>query len=131
MDRSLGFDSEGWKRFAAGVEIAQSVCLERGYEPTFHHETGTHIEAVWEIEKVLELTSIGLCLDTGHLLLGETSVVVVASTPHRGEAFDAARFAIDTLKATVPIWKKETWAGGSDWATGAAPLGDVKAKAGG
>ena len=70
MDRSLGFDSEGWKRFAAGVEIAQSVCLERGYEPTFHHETGTHIEAVWEIEKVLELTSIGLCLDTGHLLLG-------------------------------------------------------------
>jgi inosose dehydratase len=51
--------------------MAQSVCLERGYEPTFHHETGTYIEAVWEIEKVLELTSIGLCLDTGHLLLGQ------------------------------------------------------------
>jgi molybdopterin synthase catalytic subunit len=68
---------------------------------------------------------------TGHLLLGETSVVVVASAPHRGEAFEAARFAIDTLKATVPIWKKETWAGGSDWATGAAPVGEVKATAGG
>ena len=69
-DRSLGFDGEQWKLFAAGVEAAAAKCRERGYEPTFHHETGTHIEAPWEIEKVLELTSIGLCLDTGHLLLG-------------------------------------------------------------
>jgi inosose dehydratase len=69
-DRSLGFDSEGWKRFAGGVETAVARCRERNFEPTFHHETGTGVEAVWEIEKVLELTSIGLCLDTGHLLLG-------------------------------------------------------------
>ena len=69
-DRSLGFDTEAWKRFADGVEMAVATCRERGYEATFHHETGTHVEAPWEIEKVLELTSIGLCLDTGHLLLG-------------------------------------------------------------
>lgn len=69
-DRSLGFDSEGWKHFASGVGMAVARCRERNYEPTFHHETGTHIEAPWEIEKVLELTTIGLCLDTGHLLLG-------------------------------------------------------------
>jgi len=69
-DRTLGFDAEGWKRFADGVEMALVRCRERGYEPTLHHETGTHVEAPWEIEKVLELTSIGLCLDTGHLLLG-------------------------------------------------------------
>ena len=69
-DHSLGFDDESWKQFAEGVEMAVAVCRKRGYEPTFHHETGTHIEAPWEIEKVLELTSIGLCLDTGHLLLG-------------------------------------------------------------
>jgi inosose dehydratase len=69
-DRSLGFDSEGWKHFAHGVEMAVTRCRARGYEPTFHHETGTHIEAPWEIEKVVELTTIGLCLDTGHLLLG-------------------------------------------------------------
>src|SRR5207245_2330373 len=56
--------------FAEGVEMAVECCRARRYEPTFHHETGTHIEAPWEIEKVLELTSIGLCLDTGHLLLG-------------------------------------------------------------
>lgn len=66
----LGFDGDQWKRFAEGVEMAVQCCRDRGYEPTFHPETGTHIEAPWEIEKVLELTSIGLCLDTGHLLLG-------------------------------------------------------------
>jgi len=44
---------------------------------------------------------------------------VVVSSPHRAEAFDAARFAIDTLKETVPIWKREHWAGGDDWASAA------------
>ena len=69
-DRSLGFDAEQWKHFAEGVEMTLARCRARGYEPTFHHETGTHVEAPWEIEQVLELTPIGLCLDTGHLLLG-------------------------------------------------------------
>jgi molybdopterin synthase catalytic subunit len=51
----------------------------------------------------------------GRLAVGETSVVVAASTPHRAEAFEAARYCIDTLKHTVPIWKRETWEGGTDW----------------
>ena len=51
----------------------------------------------------------------GKLEVGEVSVVVVASTPHRAEAFEAAQFCIDTLKHTVPIWKRETWSGGTDW----------------
>lgn len=53
---------------------------------------------------------------TGRVALGEAAVVVVASSPHRVEAFEAARFAIDTLKETVPIWKREHWDGGADWA---------------
>jgi molybdopterin synthase catalytic subunit len=64
---------------------------------------------------------------TGPLAVGESSVVVAASAPHRGEAFDAARFLIDTLKATVPIWKKETWEGGEDWGLGASDLTEVSA----
>jgi molybdopterin synthase catalytic subunit len=64
---------------------------------------------------------------TGDLGLSEPSVVVVASSPHRSEAFEAARFAIDTLKETVPIWKREHWAGGSDWARGAQPVRAVHA----
>lgn len=55
----------------------------------------------------------------GELQLTESSVVVVASAPHRPEAFDAARFCIDALKQSVPIWKKEEWSGGSDWGTNA------------
>ena len=46
----------------------------------------------------------------GEVPVGESSVVVVASSPHRPESFEAARFGIDTLKATVPIWKREVWA---------------------
>ena len=59
---------------------------------------------------------------SGTLAVGEVSVVVVASSPHRGEAFDAARFAIDTVKTTVPIWKRETWEGGEDWSQCAHPV---------
>ena len=61
----------------------------------------------------------------GDLELCESSVVVVASAPHRGEAFEAARYCIDTLKETAPIWKKETWEGGSDWATGAKAVTEI------
>ena len=51
----------------------------------------------------------------GRLDVGEVSVVVAVSTPHRAEAFDAAEYCIDTLKHSVPVWKRETWAGGTGW----------------
>lgn len=59
---------------------------------------------------------------TGPLAVTDTAVVVAVSAPHRAEAFEAARFCIDTLKATVPIWKKESWSGGEDWGTDATPV---------
>lgn len=59
---------------------------------------------------------IALLHRTGALGVGDAAVVVAVSTPHRTEAFEAARFAIDTVKTTVPIWKKESWAGGESWA---------------
>jgi molybdopterin synthase catalytic subunit len=61
------------------------------------------------------LERLALLHRVGDLELSEASVVVVAASPHRPEAFEAARFCIDTLKETVPIWKREHWAGGSDW----------------
>lgn len=67
---------------------------------------------------------------TGVLAVGESSVIVVVSAPHRGEAFEAARWAIDTLKSTVPIWKRETWEGGSDWGTDAHAVAEVEDSAG-
>ena len=54
----------------------------------------------------------------GYLAVGEASVVVGVSSPHRAEAFDACRWAIDTLKAEVPIWKKEYAADGTYWIEG-------------
>jgi molybdopterin synthase catalytic subunit len=68
---------------------------------------------------------IALLHRTGRLELGTSSVVVSVSAPHRGEAFEAARYGIDTLKATVPIWKQETWADGQDWALGARDVTEV------
>lgn len=62
---------------------------------------------------------------TGVVPVGESSVVVVASSPHRDEAFAAARFGIDTLKATVPIWKRETWRDGESWGLEAQHITDV------
>jgi molybdopterin synthase catalytic subunit len=74
------------------------------------------------------LQRLALLHRMGHLELSETSVLVVASAPHRGEAFEAARYAIDTLKETVPIWKREHWAHGSDWAAAAFPVRSVRAE---
>jgi molybdopterin synthase catalytic subunit len=59
------------------------------------------VRAVWMIHRV------------GALAIGEPSVVVAVSADHRGEAFAAARHGIDTLKETVPIWKREHWSDGS------------------
>ena len=61
----------------------------------------------------------------GHLDLGEISVAVAVSTAHRGHAFEACRWLIDTLKEVVPIWKKELWADGTEeWVhPGLPPMG--------
>jgi len=54
----------------------------------------------------------------GRLEIGETSVLIVVASAHRGQAFEACRWLIDTLKQTVPIWKKETFVDGAVWAAG-------------
>ncbi|MCY4517585.1 MAG: molybdenum cofactor biosynthesis protein MoaE [Acidimicrobiaceae bacterium] len=61
----------------------------------------------------------------GTLSLTESSVVVAASSPHRDVAFEAARFGIDTLKATVPIWKQEHHDAGTDWGLQSQPIAQV------
>jgi molybdopterin synthase catalytic subunit len=65
---------------------------------------------------------IALLHRVGRLELTEVAVVVAVGAPHRAEAFAAARFAIDSLKASAPIWKKESWQGGEQWGTGAQPV---------
>jgi molybdopterin synthase catalytic subunit len=72
-----------------------------------------------------EVARVAVLHRVGELELSATSVVVVVSAPHRGSAFEAAAFAIDTLKQSVPIWKQEHWTGGSDWAVEQHPIRPV------
>ena len=72
-----------------------------------------------------DLGRVAMIHRTGSLAIGEAAVVVAVSSPHRDTAFDAGRWCIDTLKATVPIWKREVWAGGEHWGVDAQHVIDV------
>jgi molybdopterin synthase catalytic subunit len=65
-----------------------------------------------------EIAHVGIVHRTGRLEIGETSVVISVSAPHRRAAFEACEWAIRELKRTVPIWKKEFFAGGEVWVEG-------------
>jgi molybdopterin synthase catalytic subunit len=73
-----------------------------------------------------DVDRVALLHRTGALDVSEASVAVVVSSPHRPDAFEAARYAIDTLKETVPVWKQEHWAGGDDWGQCAHDLRPVR-----
>ena len=78
-------------------------------------EIATHLHENFAIHRVAMVHRLG------RLEIGETSVFIAVSAPHRAAAFDACRYAIDTLKRTVPIWKKEYFEDGSVWAEGELP----------
>ncbi|MEI9972481.1 MAG: molybdenum cofactor biosynthesis protein MoaE [Ignavibacteriota bacterium] len=71
-----------------------------------------------EIVGEFKLGRIAIVHRLGRLLIGETSVAIVVTAPHRGPAFEAARAAIDRLKKRVPIWKKEYFVDGEVWVEG-------------
>jgi molybdopterin synthase catalytic subunit len=73
-----------------------------------------------------QIGRVALLHRVGLLQLSEVSVIVAVSSGHRPAAFEAARYGIDTLKASVPIWKRETWAGGTDWGLAATAINDVE-----
>jgi molybdopterin synthase catalytic subunit len=78
-------------------------------------------EIAAEIHQRFAIDGVAIAHRLGRLQIGETSVFIAVSAPHRAAAFDACRFAIDTLKRTVPIWKKEYFTDGAVWADGELP----------
>lgn len=78
-------------------------------------------EIAAEARSKFAINRVAIAHRLGHLEIGETSVFIAVSAPHRPAAFDACRFAIDTLKRTVPIWKKEFFEDGAVWADGELP----------
>jgi molybdopterin synthase catalytic subunit len=100
-----------------GVTELQYEAYEEHVVPRFAR-IATELRARWPV-----IGRIALLHRVGALPVGTSSVVVVVSAPHRLEAFEAARFGIDALKATAPIWKKEIRDAGADaW----AQAGDVR-----
>lgn len=78
-------------------------------------------EIAAEILAKFSIDRVAIAHRLGRLEIGETSVFIAVSAPHRASAFEACRFAIDTLKRAVPIWKKEFFADGAVWADGTLP----------
>ena len=70
-------------------------------------------------KKEFEIRDIAIVHRLGHMEVGECSTAIVVASAHRGPAFDACRFVIDTIKKIVPIWKKEFYQDGEVWIEGA------------
>jgi molybdopterin synthase catalytic subunit len=91
-----------------------TVALDYEAYPGMAEKKLADIEA--ETRQRWPVGDIALVHRLGHLEVGDVSVAVAVSCPHRGQAFEACRHAIDRLKELVPIWKKENWADGStEW----------------
>ena len=72
-------------------------------------EIADEIRGKWKVDEIAMVHRIG------HLEIGEASVAIAVSAPHRHQALAACAYAIDRLKETVPIWKKEVWTDGEEW----------------
>jgi molybdopterin synthase catalytic subunit len=98
------------RRFSRGREV---VHLEYEAYPEMAErkmaEIGDELRVKFGVERV------AIRHRTGVLAIGEASVAIAVASPHRREAFTACQYAIDRLKQTVPIWKKEVWSNGEQW----------------
>jgi inosose dehydratase len=112
-----GYDDATWELFGEGLRRVVARCRSRGYEPTFHPETGTYVESAAEIEKMLSLSDIGLCLDTGHFLIGGGDPVPFlrkwASRINHVHIKDASlavfQKIVDDGEPTTAIWSREAF----------------------
>ena len=82
-------------------------------------------EVAQEVRGRWPITEIAIAHRIGRLEIGETSLLVAVSAPHRREAFEACHYAVDRIKQVVPVWKKEVWEGGETWVEGhVAPVAE-------
>ena len=82
------------------------------YRPMAEKEMATIVR---DIEAQFPDVALAVVHRLGHLVVGDSSIAIVASSPHRAEAFTACRMMIDRIKETVPIWKKERGPNGEEW----------------
>src|SRR5512141_1534497 len=82
------------------------------YRPMAEKEIARIVEGV---QREFPDVAVAIVHRLGHLRVGDASIVIACSSPHRGESFAACRAMIDRIKQTVPIWKKERGPGGEEW----------------
>lgn len=99
-----------------GVSLVEYEAWEEQVEPALRKVVAEARERWGEIKRVAVLHR------TGPLAVGDVSVLVAVSAPHRAEAFEAGRYCIDTLKETAPVWKLERWEGGEAFGLEAHPI---------
>ncbi len=90
----------------------QTASLDYEAYPEMAHKKMAELEA--QARARWPIIDVAIVHRVGHLDLGEVSVVIAVSCPHRNEAFEACRWLIDTFKQVVPIWKRECWADGTE-----------------
>ncbi len=97
----------------------------------YEEQVAPRLEALVEEARLRwpDIGRVALLHRLGKVEIGESAVVAAVSAPHREEAFAAARFCIDGLKATVPIWKRETWEDGESWGLEAQHISEAVAVA--
>jgi molybdopterin synthase catalytic subunit/molybdopterin converting factor small subunit len=100
---------------AMAARFADEEVRELEYEAFTEMALRVFDQIADEIAERFSVERLAIVHRTGEVPLGEASVVVAAAAPHRGPAFDAARYAIDELKGRAPIWKSERFATGSVW----------------
>src|ERR1700716_1128258 len=96
------------RRFSRGRDV---VHLEYEAYPEMAEKVMAQIAD--EMKRRWPISGVAMVHRTGVLAIGQASVAIAVAAPHRGEAFQAAQYAIDRLKQIVPIWKKEIWSDGS------------------
>jgi MoaE-MoaD fusion protein len=101
------------RKFTKGRETLH--LFYEAYEPMALKEMAKLIE---QAKRDFEIAHVGIVHRLGRLEIGETSVVISVAAPHRKAAFEACEWLIRELKRTVPIWKKEVYAGGEVWVEG-------------
>ena len=118
LEQTVRTDADGAVIVFRGVARRQSrgrevVHLEYEAYPEMAEKVMAQIGD--EMKRRWPITNVAIVHRTGVLEIGQASVVIAVSAPHRGEAFAASQYAIDRLKEIVPIWKKEIWSDGSQW----------------
>ena len=109
-------ESEGRKVIYLDYDAYQKMAEKK------MEEIGDEIKVKWKICKIAIIHRVG------RLKVGEASVAIAVSTPHRREGFQSCKYAIDRIKEITPVWKKEVWKGGEEWKGGSKGSSKFKAQ---